>query len=104
MFLRNWLGDQALTFARPWLLLLLLLIPLVAYLRGKVGPRSSRECGRDGERVKDARLEERWRRWRSLWHRPRLFALSPAPPDPRPPSATPVLAQPQHVPSPLDSA
>lgn len=41
MFLRNWLGDQALTFARPWLLLLLLLIPLVAYLRGKVGPRAA---------------------------------------------------------------
>src|SRR5256886_2152301 len=33
-----WLQNTALTFARPWLLLLLLAIPLVAYLRGKRGP------------------------------------------------------------------
>lgn len=32
-----WPADTALTFARPWLLLLLLAIPLVAYLRGKRG-------------------------------------------------------------------
>ncbi len=29
------------TFARPWLLLLLLLIPLLAFLRGRFGPRSA---------------------------------------------------------------
>ena len=32
-----WHGNSALTFARPWLLLLLLLIPLLAWLRGKRG-------------------------------------------------------------------
>ena len=32
-----WPANSALTFARPWLLLLLLAIPLVAYLRGKRG-------------------------------------------------------------------
>ena len=32
-----WPADTALTFARPWLLLLLLAIPLLAYLRGKRG-------------------------------------------------------------------
>src|SRR5207237_9657483 len=37
----DWLGGQALTFARPWLLLLLLLIPLLAWLRGKFGPRAA---------------------------------------------------------------
>src|SRR5260221_10066308 len=31
-------GNSALTFARPWLLLLLLAIPLLAWLRGKSGP------------------------------------------------------------------
>ena len=37
----DWLGGQALTFARPWLLLLLLLIPLLAWLRGRFGPRAA---------------------------------------------------------------
>jgi Ca-activated chloride channel family protein len=32
-----WPSHSALTFARPWLLLLLLAIPLLAYLRGKRG-------------------------------------------------------------------
>jgi Ca-activated chloride channel family protein len=32
-----WPSQSALTFARPWLLLLLLAIPLLAYLRGKRG-------------------------------------------------------------------
>src|SRR2546430_12085676 len=36
-----WLANSALTFARPWLLLLLLAIPLVAYLRGKRGPAAA---------------------------------------------------------------
>jgi Ca-activated chloride channel family protein len=36
--LRNWLPqDTALSFAQPWLLLLLLLLPLLAYLRGQRG-------------------------------------------------------------------
>src|SRR5437764_10024626 len=38
---RDWLGGQAVTFARPWLLLLLLLIPLLAWLRGRFGPRAA---------------------------------------------------------------
>src|SRR5689334_5398913 len=33
-----WPANTALTFARPWLLLLLLAIPILAYLRGKRGP------------------------------------------------------------------
>ena len=33
-----WPHDSALTFAHPWLLLLLLAIPLIAYLRGQRGP------------------------------------------------------------------
>src|SRR6184192_1228950 len=37
----DWLGGQALTFARPWLLLLLLLIPVLAWLRGRFGPRAA---------------------------------------------------------------
>src|SRR5438552_3001985 len=37
----DWLGGQALTFARPWLLLLLLLIPALAWLRGRFGPRAA---------------------------------------------------------------
>ncbi len=41
MLSRDWLGSQALTFARPWLLLLLLLIPLLAFLRGRFGPRAA---------------------------------------------------------------
>src|SRR5213079_1600266 len=34
-------GNSALTFARPWLLLLLLAIPLLAWLRGKSGPAAA---------------------------------------------------------------
>ncbi len=34
-------ADTALTFAQPWLLLLLLLVPLVAWLRGKRGPAAA---------------------------------------------------------------
>ena len=34
-------GNSALTFARPWLLLLLLAIPLLAWLRGKRGPAAA---------------------------------------------------------------
>src|SRR5467141_2774917 len=38
----DWLpGNSALTFARPWLLLLLLAIPLLAWLRGKRGPAAA---------------------------------------------------------------
>jgi Ca-activated chloride channel homolog len=37
----DWFHGQALTFAKPWFLLLLLLIPLVAFLRGKIGPRAA---------------------------------------------------------------
>src|SRR2546423_10050968 len=37
----DWLDGQALTFARPWLLLLLLLIPLLAWLQGRFGPRAA---------------------------------------------------------------
>lgn len=36
-----WPRDTALTFAQPWLLLLLLLLPLLAYLRGKRGPAAA---------------------------------------------------------------
>ena len=36
-----WQTNSALTFARPWLLLLLLAIPLIAYLRGKRGPAAA---------------------------------------------------------------
>src|SRR5439155_3488174 len=36
-----WRANSALTFARPWLLLLLLAIPLLAYLRGKHGPAAA---------------------------------------------------------------
>ena len=32
----DWFAGQTLAFARPWLLLLLLLIPLLAWLRGKI--------------------------------------------------------------------
>ena len=34
-------GNSALTFAHPWLLLLLLAIPLLAWLRGKSGPAAA---------------------------------------------------------------
>ncbi|HEX4637903.1 MAG TPA: VWA domain-containing protein [Chthoniobacterales bacterium] len=36
-----WPQNTALTFARPWLLLLLVTIPLLAYLRGKRGPAAA---------------------------------------------------------------
>jgi Ca-activated chloride channel family protein len=36
-----WPANSALTFAQPWLLLLLLAIPLLAYLRGKRGPAAA---------------------------------------------------------------
>jgi Ca-activated chloride channel family protein len=36
-----WPANTALTFERPWLLLLLLAIPLLAYLRGKRGPAAA---------------------------------------------------------------
>jgi Ca-activated chloride channel family protein len=36
-----WLRDTALTFAHPWLLLLLLAIPLLAWLRGYRGPAAA---------------------------------------------------------------
>src|SRR3979411_2001252 len=35
------IGNSALTFAHPWLLLLLLGVPLLAYLRGKRGPAAA---------------------------------------------------------------
>ncbi len=45
MPLRDWRhllpADTALTFAQPWLLLLLLLVPLIAWLRGKRGPAAA---------------------------------------------------------------
>ncbi|MEY2518398.1 MAG: Ca-activated chloride channel [Verrucomicrobiota bacterium] len=42
MNLRDWLPtNSALTFAQPWLLLLLLAIPLLAYWRGKAGPAAA---------------------------------------------------------------
>src|SRR5438309_9425011 len=34
-------SNSALTFAHPWLLLLLLAVPLLAYLRGKRGPAAA---------------------------------------------------------------
>jgi Ca-activated chloride channel family protein len=36
-----WSANSALTFAHPWLLLLLLAIPLLAWLRGKRGPAAA---------------------------------------------------------------
>jgi Ca-activated chloride channel family protein len=39
--LRDLLPATALTFAQPWFLLLLLAIPLLAYLRGKSGPAAA---------------------------------------------------------------
>lgn len=39
---RDWLpANSALTFAQPWLLLLLLVIPILAYFRGKTGPAAA---------------------------------------------------------------
>ena len=39
---RDWLpANSALTFAHPWLLLLLLAVPLLAYFRGKSGPAAA---------------------------------------------------------------
>src|SRR5256712_9152163 len=40
-FVDWWPANSALTFARPWLLLLLLAVPLLAYLRGKRGPAAA---------------------------------------------------------------
>src|SRR5206468_12539894 len=40
-FVDWWPANSAPTFARPWLLLLLLAIPLLAYLRGKRGPAAA---------------------------------------------------------------
>jgi Ca-activated chloride channel family protein len=39
--LPDWWHDSALSFARPWLLLLLLAIPVLAYLRGNRGPAAA---------------------------------------------------------------
>jgi Ca-activated chloride channel homolog len=40
--LPNWMpANSALTFAHPWLLLLLLAIPLLAYFRGRSGPAAA---------------------------------------------------------------
>src|SRR5437588_5550801 len=36
-----WPANTALTFVRPWLLLLLLAIPILAYLRGRRGPAAA---------------------------------------------------------------
>ena len=42
MNLPDWLsGNSALTFVHPWLLLLLLVAPLLAYLRGQSGPAAA---------------------------------------------------------------
>ena len=42
MQLSNWWpAHSALTFTHPWLFLLLLAIPLLAYLRGKRGPAAA---------------------------------------------------------------
>src|SRR5207237_8677052 len=41
LHLLDWAAHTALTFARPWLLFLLLGIPLLAYLRGKRGPAAA---------------------------------------------------------------
>jgi Ca-activated chloride channel family protein len=39
---RDWLpANSALTFAQPWLLLLLLTVPLLAYFRGRSGPAAA---------------------------------------------------------------
>jgi Ca-activated chloride channel family protein len=39
---RDWLpANTALSFANPWLLLLLLAVPLLAYLRGNRGPAAA---------------------------------------------------------------
>ncbi len=41
MNLPDWWHDSAFSFARPWLLLLLLALPLLAYLRGNRGPAAA---------------------------------------------------------------
>lgn len=41
MLPRDWWTNHSLTFQRPWLLLLLLLIPLLAWLRGHFGPQAA---------------------------------------------------------------
>lgn len=41
MFSPDRFGGWGLTLVHPWLLLLLLLIPLLAFLRGKMGPRAA---------------------------------------------------------------
>ena len=42
MNLPDWLpANSALTFAQPWLLLLLLAVPMLAYLRGRSGPAAA---------------------------------------------------------------
>src|SRR5438132_3015139 len=41
LHLPDWAARTALTFAHPWLLLLLLGVPLLAYLRGKRGPAAA---------------------------------------------------------------
>ncbi|HEY4758293.1 MAG TPA: hypothetical protein VIH43_07020, partial [Chthoniobacterales bacterium] len=41
LFPHDWFDGQVLTFARPALLLLLLLIPALAWLRGRFGPRAA---------------------------------------------------------------
>jgi len=41
LFPHEWLNGQTLNFEHPWLLLFLLLIPALALLRGKIGPRAA---------------------------------------------------------------
>lgn len=41
MFPPDWSGGWGLTLVHPWLLLLLLLLPVLAFLRGKFGPRAA---------------------------------------------------------------
>jgi len=41
LFPHEWLNGQTLSFERPWLLLFLLLIPALALLRGKIGPKAA---------------------------------------------------------------
>ena len=42
MNLPDWLShDTGFSFARPWMLLLLLAVPMIAYLRGQRGPAAA---------------------------------------------------------------